>query len=408
MSNQQSSKRPLPAPVPMMTWQKVLWVVGAVGGLGTVAGLGGDLRQFGFSYLLSFMFFLSLVLGALFLVMVHHLFDASWSVTFRRFLEHIACLAPVLFLLFLPVAFLAPKIYPWMQLTAGDPSIAAKHGYLNPRFFYLRMLVYFGVWTWLSYKLRYWSLVQDKTGSPVCTYRLRRFSAVGIFLFAFTLTGAAVDWVKSIEHEWFSTMFGVYYFASGTWTMIATAYVIALWLRRSGPLRDVTHDTMFYYMGSLLLAFTVFYAYIHFAQYFIIWNANMPEETFWYVQREKGTWWDMGLIIVFGHFLIPFLALLRIDVKTLSWWMLPLGVWAWLMNYCDMAFNIMPTLHPEGFVLRWIDVATFALIGSVLALVFWRFFTSHPPYPLKDPRLKEALAEQEILPPDSSTAYPGD
>src|SRR5437588_12128032 len=144
-------------------------------------------------------------------------------------------------------------------------------------------------------------------------------------------------------------MYGVYYFAGGAWTMLATAYVITMILDRMGVLTEVLHEHQYYFIGSLLFAFTVFYAYIHFSQYFIIWNANMPEETFWYVQREKGSWWDFGMLIIFGHFFLPFLSLLRIDAKLTLPVMIPLAIWAWLMHFCDVAFNLIPPLLPNGF-----------------------------------------------------------
>jgi hypothetical protein len=149
----------------------------------------------------------------------------------------------------------------------------------------------------------------------------------------------------------------------------------------------------YYFLGSLLFAFTVFSAYIHFSQYFVIWNANMPEETFWYVLREKGSWWTIGLILVFGHFLVPFLALLRIDVKLVFKFMVPLCAWIGLMQYIDLSFNIMPVLHPNGFALRWVwlDAGCLALMGGLLAKAFLRDLNRHPPYPIKDPRLAEAM-----------------
>ncbi len=156
------------------------------------------------------------------------------------------------------------------------------------------------------------------------------------------------------------------------------------------------HDDTFYFLGSLLLAFTVFYAYIHFAQYFIIWNANMPEETFWYVMREKGSWWDIGLILVFGHFFLPFLALLRIDAKLNLAVMVPLCIWAWLIQFCDISFNVMPVLHPDGFVLHWIDLGCMAFMGGLLAKFFISSYSRYAPYPQKDPRFAESLGYSPI------------
>jgi hypothetical protein len=392
------------APLDLSRWRKVpmlaivagivFLVLGAI-----VSGRHGSealLKQFGFSWLLGFMFFLSLCMGGLFLVLAHHLFDASWSVPIRRYCEHLACLSLPLAFLFIPIAVLAPKMYPWMSMATPDHALHAKHAMLNPTFFYIRVVAYFLIWIVLTYSLRRFSVAQDKDGAAVWTGKMRVASALGIFLFAITLTFAAIDWMKSLQHQWYSTMYGVWYFAASVWTTVATVYIIAMVLRRAGPLRDVLYPTHFYYIGALLLAFTVFYAYITFSQYFIIWNANMPEETFWYRLREKGTWWWVSMVVIFGHFFVPFLALLRIDFKLKIAIMLPLAIWAWLMHFADLSFNIMPTLHPDNFVLHWMDLGAFLVIGGILTILFVRALGSTAPYPLRDPRLKESLTSHEL------------
>jgi len=280
----------------------------------------------------------------------------------------------------------------------GDHALHAKWPLFTRATFYVIAAFCFGAWWLISHRLRYWSLAQDRTGAAQCTYRMRRYAAVGIFLFAITLTLASVMWMKGLMYHWFSTMYGVYYFAGSVWTTLATVYVLTIVLKQCGLLRAVLHEHQFYFLGSLFLAFTVFYAYIHFSQYFIIWNANIPEETYWYVVRENRIWWWLGMVIIFGHFFIPFLALLRIDLKLTVWWMAPLCLWAWLMHYVDLSFNIMPALNPEGFASQWLgglglDAACLALIGGVLTKSFLKHFSSHPPYPVKDPRLIEAMGE---------------
>jgi hypothetical protein len=191
-------------------------------------------------------------------------------------------------------------------------------------------------------------------------------------------------------------MYGVYYFAASVWTFLATLYVIGLVLRAAGPLAPVLRHHHFKDLGTLLFAFTVFYAYIHFSQYFLIWNAAIPEETFWYVKREAGSWWQIGMVLIFGHFAIPFLALLRIDAKMSLPLMIPLCAWAWIMHYCDMSFNIMPVISPGGFNPSLYDVGCFAFIGGILATVFLKYFRQHAPYPVKDPRLGESLGLPQI------------
>src|SRR5216684_2150265 len=345
-----------PAPLDLSKWRNLPnWLMG-VGGLGVLLGAAVPAlrQQFAFSWLLAFMLFLSLCLGGLFLVLMHHLFDAAWSVPIRRLCEHLACLLPVMGILFLPIAVLAPKIYPWMKLVGHpDHALRAKLPLFTLPMFYLVAALCFAVWWRLSWGLRHWSLKQDETGSAECSYKMRVYSYWGIFAFAITLSLAAIMWMKALYHEWFSTMYGVYYFAGSVWMTLATVYLVTALLKRQGPLREVVHQVQFYFIGSLLLAFTVFYAYIHFA--------------------------------------LPFLALLRIDAKLALPVMVPLCVWAWLMHFCDLSFNIMPILHPDNFVLHWLDLACVAFIGGVLSKVFLKALNGHPAYPQKDPRIAEAL-----------------
>jgi hypothetical protein len=398
-----SQPKPAAPPLDLSKWRNVPMILMVGGGLLALIGAFATPRQFAYSWLLAFMFFLSLGLGALFLVIMHHLFDAGWSVPTRRFCEHIATiLFPWMALLFIPIALLAKTIYPWMHESKPllDHALQAKQPLFTQGGFYLVAAFCFLVWWLLSNRLRYWSLKQDETGAALPTYRMRFYASIGIILFAISLTLAVVMWMKALEHEWFSTMYGVYYFAGSVWMTLGTVYVITAILDRQGVLTEVLHEHQYYFIGSLLFAFTVFYAYVTFAQYFIIWNGNMPEETFWYVVRERGSWWYIGMVIIFGHFLIPFLALLRIDVKNIFPYMLALTIWCWLMHWVDLSFNIMPVLHPDGFPWKffWLDLGCWAFMAGFLATIFLKKFAAHPPYPLKDPRLIEAMGHYHPVP----------
>jgi hypothetical protein len=368
----------------------------AAGAVLAILGLVLSRKQFAYSWLTAYMFVLSFVLGALFLVLVHHLFDASWSVPIRRICEHIACLSfPWMALFFIPIAIFAkPEIYGWMSDNpANHPLVEAKLPLFTMAGYYLSAAFCFFVWWFISSRLRHWSLEQDRTGAAGCTEKMRGLSYIGIFLFAATLTLAAIMWMKALQYQWFSTMYGVYYFAGSVWMTIGTVYLITALLKRQGPLKAVTIPDTFYFLGSLLFAFTVFYAYIHFSQYFIIWNANMPEETFWYLWRERGTWFDVGMIIIFGHFFVPFLTLLRIDVKLSLTIMTPVVCWAWLMHFIDMCFNVLPVSNPDNFPFGWIwlPVGCAALMLGVLIKIFVKNLNAHPLYPIRDPRLAESL-----------------
>lgn len=381
-------------------WKKLPVILVVVGAIGAAAGIFAPslTKQFAYSYLLAYMFFLSLCLGGMFMTIIHHLFDAAWSVPLRRINEHLAFLTPVMGVLFIPIAIWGPtELYSWMKLDPHvDHSLGAKHPLFTRAGFYISAIAVFAVWTWLSFNLRKWSIKQDHAGKDnalrvLCTRKMRVHAAYGVYAFAFSLTLGAIMWMKALEHQWFSTMYGVYYFAGAVWTTLAVLYIIITVLQKAGPLDKVITKKQRQDTAVLWLAFTVFYAYIHFSQYFLIYNANIPEETFYYVKREAGSWWQVGMVTIFGHFLIPFVALLNQDTKQKLALMIPLALWALVMHFCDMSFNIMPLIHPAGFVVHWLDITCMAFIGGVLAIVFIKYFNAHKPYPVNDPRLGEAL-----------------
>ena len=367
----------------------------AVGGVLCIAGAGISLKEFGYAWLLAFMFFLTLALGSLFLTMIHHLTDAGWSVATRRFCEHIgALLFPWLAILFVPVLLLAKKIYPWLTLNpADDRALSAKLPLFTYSGLCIASAIVFGIWWLLSSRLRYWSLRQDVTGAALCTHKMRFHSGWGILAFAATVTFAPILWMNSLDYQWSSTIYGLYLFASCGWIALATAYVLTVILQRQRILSDVLQDNQFYFLGVLFFAFTLLQAYFEFAQYFVIWNGNVPVETFWYIIRENGSWWWVSMVLIFGHFFLPFVLLLPAHVKMNFKIMLPLCAWAWLMNFADLAFNILPVLHPDGYPFRWLwlPLGCMAFMGGFLGWVFVNKFKSHPPYPQKDPRLLEAM-----------------
>jgi hypothetical protein len=395
----------LPPPLDLSGWRKAPAVLMVVGAILSVIGLFKSPQEFGYAWLVAFMFYLTLALGGLFLSMVHHLTDAGWSAAIRRFCEHIGSLLfPWLAILFIPVILLATKIYPWLTLNpASDRALSAKWPVFTLTGFCIASAAFFGIWWLLTARINYWSLRQDVTGDPLCTRKLRFHSGWGILAFATTVTVAPILWMNSLQYQWSSTIFGLYFFAACGWMMLATAYVLTVILQRQRVLTPVLRDNQFYYLGVLFFAFTLLHAYFDFAQYFVIWNGNVPDETFWYLIRENGSWWAMCMILIFGHFFLPFILLLPAHVKMNFKLMLPVCLWAWLMNFVDMAFNILPVLHPHGYPFRWLwlQFGCLAFMGGLLGWVFLKKFRSHPPYPQRDPRVLEAMGighEPEEMP----------
>lgn len=403
-------------PIDFSRWRNLPMILMILGGIGVIIGFATNRTQFGYSWLQNFMFFLSLCAGAWFLVLVHHLFDASWSVPIRRINEQLSINLPWMAVLFLPILLLRKQIYPWLGVISRgenpDHALSAKAPLFSDMGFIVVSILCFALWWFFTTSLRSASLNQDKDGEARWTNKMRVLSCLGIVTFALSVTMGVIMWMKSLQHQWFSTMYGVYYFAGSVWTTLATVYVLTMVFQRQGYLRGVILEKQYYFIGSLFFAFTVFYAYIHFSQFFIIWNANIPEETFWYYIRTHNAWRQVGLVLIFGHFFLPFLTLLRIDAKLNFAVMVPMAVWAWLMHYTDMIFNIQPAI-PEAAIpgrnlspmLHWIDIACFLFM---LGFLSWRFFANYfsaPPFPLRDPRMAEGL--DTYVPPLSTAKAKG-
>jgi hypothetical protein len=380
----------------------------AVGGVALLItfGLGArDLGHFYFSYLTAFMFWLSIAVGALGFVVIHHAVRAGWSVVVRRLAEHLMGSLPVLALLFVPI--LAGLFVPgshdghetWLFHWAhadGDAVIAAKSGYLNSTFFIARAAIVFGLWFVMVRFYRAKSIAQDAGDKPEFTRDLQWWAPVGTLVFALTLTIAAIDWLMSLDPHWYSTIFGVYYFAGCIISVNAVMVLLCVWLQRHGLLRNVITTEHFHDLGKYIWSFTIFWAYIGFSQYMLIWYANIPEETIWFDYRLNGTWGYVSLFLGIGHFFIPFFALMSRHIKRNPKTLACGAVWMLCMHWVDVYWLIQPVMtHHHGSPdapLSAMDCTAFIGIGAVLFGVVVKYMLAAPLVPVNDPRLQESLA----------------
>jgi hypothetical protein len=350
-------------------------------------------KQFAFSWLFAFFFYYTITLGCLFWTLVHHAVDADWSVVVRRQLENVAALGPWLLLLFLPLLLVAPILYHWMnpEIVAHDPVYPDKVGYLNHTFFYFRIAVYFGFLIFAGWIYRSYSCRQDVTGSPVYTYRMRCMAYGFIPLFAVTVSFSAIDWLMGLDYHWYSTMWGVYIFAGTAQSSMATIILIAMTLQGLGYYHGALTREHFHIMGKLLFAFTVFWAYIAFSQYMLIWYANIPEETTFFLERNVGSWWWASVFLVAGHFVLPFILLLTQGGKKNLGRLRISAVWVLFMHAFDHHWIVTPKAHPDGFAVHWLSVTSWVGIGALLAFFYLRKLGAAPLFPVRDPRLKDCV-----------------
>ena len=386
---------------PGHSWSR-LPLIGAVAAVLGVAGCAifgfGNPKQFFFSWLVSFLFFLSLALGALFFVLIQYASQGGWGIVLRRTGETVFATLPVMAVLFLPIVLGLHDVYSWSVPGAAehDPFLQWKAPFLNVPFFLLRALFYFVCWSAIA--LLYYRLSgrQDTTGDHAISGRLRKLAGPSIIVLALTQTFASVDWIMSLTPHWYSTMFGVYFFAGSFVGFIALLAVLAVALRGAGLLEAVISTEHLHDVGKFLFAFTAFWAYIAFSQFFLMWYANLPEETIFYKARLEGSWRGVSILLMAGHFGVPFLFLMGRAVKRRGSTLALGGAWLLVMHFVDLYWLVMPTLHPEGVRVSVLDVTAFLAIGGCFVATAGWLMGRQALVPLRDPRLAESLAFENL------------
>jgi hypothetical protein len=368
-------------------------MVGVIGLALSMIGYFTNSHQFFYSYLTSFAFWFTIAMGGLFFVMLHHLTNATWSVVLRRIAENLMSNISLMAILFIPVFFGLKDLYHWShpELVAADPLLLKKSPYLNVPFFIIRAAIYFGIWLLLSRLLYKTSIDQDKAHSETQIKRFRKISAPGMILFAFTISFAAFDWFMSLDAHWYSTIFGVYIFSGGLLNGLAFITIVTLYLKSKGPFSDIITSEHFHDLGKLLFAFTIFWAYICFSQYFLIWYANIPEETVWFSARWKGAWKFFSLAIIFGHFVIPFFALITRAAKRNLKVMTSIVILLFIVHWIDLYWIVMPNLLTDGAKISWMDLTTMLGIGGIFMWNYLRLSKKAALTPTNDPRFKASI-----------------
>ncbi|HEX8280897.1 MAG TPA: hypothetical protein VF551_05945, partial [Chthoniobacterales bacterium] len=365
----------------------------AVVGLGlSVLGAFISPEQFAYSWLFGFAFFFTLCAGCFFWCVVHHAVDAEWSVVVRRLWENVAILLALMVLFFIPIILLRHHLYEWMNLAPGeDHLLDSKRAYLNFPFWLVRAIIFLGFLSLAAFVYRRISISQDKDGNPAKTLTMRRLAFVFLPLFGFSLTFGAFDWLASLNYKWFSTMWGVYIFAGAAGSAMSLTVIMTRLMHKAGYLREAITIEHYHIMGKWMLAFTVFWAYIGFSQYMLIWYANIPEETEYFILRNVESWNVLNLLLVIGRFFIPFAILLLRATKKKPDKLVLVASWIVCMQLLDMYIVVLPELHRTGVHVSLFDFVPLIGIGGTLLFVFLRVVTKSSLFPVRDPRLIESL-----------------
>jgi hypothetical protein len=364
-------------------------------GLAATAGLGaaqGDgFKHFGYTYLVNFAFFLSISLGALVFIPIQYVTKASWSIVIRRLAEVMAAVLPLMALLAVPVLVLAGQIYGWAQPEAiGSATLSHKAQYLSKQWFIIRWVIYFVLWT--GYALFFWrtSVKQDADGDLKLTRRLENFSGFSLMVCALSIAFAAFDLLMSVDYIWFSTMFGVYYWAGGFVSFFAVLTLVTMFLQNNGRLTKIVSAEHFHDYGKLMFAFTFFWGYIAFSQYMLYWYANIPEETAWFLLRSENGWGWVGLTTLFATFMAPFAGLIsryaKRNRKIMAFW----AFWIIIAQWINLYWVVMPEFS-DHFTISIMDLTCFVGIGGIWIAGITRLAMGASLVPTQDPRLDESL-----------------
>ncbi|WP_275425015.1 hypothetical protein [Archangium violaceum] len=374
--------------------------VGAVGLGVTGLGFAVDTRRALFSYLFAFAYWAGIAVASLVLLEVWHASKARWPVVLRRMLETMAASLPLFLVLFLPLLAGASQLYLWMD---PHPPLSEKElhrldhkrPYLNLPFWGVRSAVYFGVWIAVGELLLRWSRRQDETGELKLTKWQWWLGAGALPVVALAMSFASLDWLMSLEPLFVSTVYGLYWF-SGAFVGALAVLTLATTLARGPNLYgELVNDSHRASLGKFLFAFSVFWAYMAYSQFFLIWIADLPHEVPWYILRARGAWAPVALFVVFARFVFPFFVLLSRPFKRHRRMMAAMAVWLLAAHGVDTWWLVVPVVSPDAVRVHWADVSAFLGVGgAAVAFTLWRM-RGHATVPVGDPYLHESLGYDE-------------
>jgi len=380
-----------------------------VGGIGSLIVLGAalfapDMREQALrSWLLGFVFWAGIGIGCLGILLTQYLTGGAWGVVSRRVLEASMRTLPIIVVLFIPLALgvWSGSVYTWTHLPPTEHTMIQRGVFMTPWAWILRSLIYFALFGAMIAYLNKRSVLQDRATTAEASADLMtqssKFSGPAVIFWCLIVSFAAVDWVMELDPHFASTIYGMLFIAGWGLSSVCFVTLILAALSKLPPLNAVLGKRHFHDLGKLMLTFVMVWAYFNFAQYLIIWSGNIPEETRWFVVRETGRWGWIGVILIFFHFAIPFLVLLKQDFKRKATQLAALAIFILIMRVFDMLYLIGPNPRisvpsPAGeFILSPLDILGPIAVGGIW---LWAFFTQlnrRPLVPYNDPYFENAV-----------------
>lgn len=367
--------------------RNALFVGGAALLISVIAGLLTDATHFWQSYLFAYIFWSGLTLGCLGIFFLHNVVGGNWGVAIRRLVESGLKTLPLIALFAIPLFFVLGTLYKWTDgaYRAEHFAVGHKAAYLNPTWFIIRTVIYFVIWFFTGFRILKMANEHDRTGDPELFLRIKKRSAPALLVFVLTTTYAFIDWIMSLEPDWYSTIYAWMFTVGEVLLTFSFLVAVLVLLSKREPFASFLTRQHYHDLGNLMLAFTMLWAYMSFAQFLIIWAENLPDEIPWYVRRFSGGWGYIIWAIAIFHFFVPFFLLLMRFVKKHPSRLRALAFWIILMRILDVFWIVEPAFRQRGLEVYWTDLVTLIGVGGIwLAYFVWNLkqrplLASHDP-----------------------------
>jgi hypothetical protein len=361
-------------------WETRGLVIGVTTGLLSLVGALVDRAQFFHSYLFAWLFWSGLSFGAFVVLVMQFLTGGLWGLALRNLALAALTTLPLMTLLFLPVLFGLSDIYVWTHgALAETGGYHHKAQWLNIPFFIARSIFYFAILVTSALLLRRWSLAQPNP--KIVPARISTLSANGLIAYVLCMNFASTDWVMSLDPQWYSTIFVIVFVAGQFLAALALLTGLLAHFTRERSLEDTITPKIFNDLGSLLLAFVIFWTYVSFSQFLIIWSGNLPKEISWFLERSHGGWHWFALTLMAGEFLIPFALLLSRAAKRNKQRLFVICVLILLANILNNFWFVAPSFHAAGFHVHWLDATVWLALGGFWFALFFHFLKLRPLVP---------------------------
>lgn len=368
--------------------QRNALIIGVIALAVSLLGLFQNSTHFLQSYLFAYIFWSGLAFGSLGIFFLHNVVGGNWGVAIRRFVESGLQTLPLIALFVIPVLLGVKILYSWTspEVQAHDFAVGHKAAYMNVPLFILRTVIYFLIWFFFGLRILRMANEHDRTGDPILFRKIKGASAPALLLFVVSTTYAFIDWIMSLEPNWYSTIYP-WMFTVGE-VLLTFAFMIALLVLLSDrePFASFLKQAHFHDLGNLMLAFTMLWAYMSFAQLLIIWSENLPDEIPWYVRRFSGGWGYLAWFISIFHFCVPFFLLLMRFIKKNPQRLRTLAIWMIIVRVVDVFWIVEPAFRQRGLEVYWTDIAVLIGLGGIWIWYFIRNLMARPLLVPNDPR----------------------